>query len=116
MSPFEILPIGSSLSPEGTPDLEALASTTTTRENTLVTPIDLKGELKGETKGETKGKTKGETKGETKDNAAAKKAEQAEFKNDWCKEMSIDPEKMTDADRGSFMASFKVYWDQLNKA
>jgi hypothetical protein len=99
VSPFEILPIGSSLSPEGTPDPEALASTTTTRENTPETPINQKGESK----------TKGETKGEIKDNAAAKKAKQAEFKNNWCKEMSIDPENMTDTDRGSFIASFKVY-------
>jgi hypothetical protein len=96
VSPFEILPIGSSLSPEGTPDPETLASTTTTRENTPVTPIDPKDE--------------------TKDNAAAKAAARVEFKSDWCEEMSIDPKRMTDAERGSFLASFKVYWDQLNTA
>jgi hypothetical protein len=70
VSPFEILLIRSLLSPKGILDLEALALTATTRENTLITLINLKGKPKRE----TKGKTKGETKGKTKDNAIAKKA------------------------------------------
>jgi hypothetical protein len=97
VSSFEILLVKSLLSPKGTPDLEALALTTITRENTPVTLINLKD------------KPKGKTKSKAKDNAIAKKARQAEFKNNWYEEMSIDSKKITNVDCGSFIALFKVY-------
>jgi hypothetical protein len=69
VSPFDILLVGSSLSPKGTLDLEALALTTTTRENTPVTPIASTTTTKENTP-----VTPSDPKGKTKDNAAAKKA------------------------------------------
>jgi hypothetical protein len=95
VTPFG-MPFGSSQSPKGSPDPDQFPSTKTTPEGTPE-PQPAPQTTSNSTPG------------------ADKKAARAEFKSEWCEEMGIDPEKMTDADRGSFMASFKVYWDKLNE-
>ena len=52
---------------------------------------------------------------DNQDNAAEKKATRAQFKVDWCEDRDIDPQNMSDKQVGSMMASFTVYWNQLNK-
>ena len=101
MSAVPIPRAGSTESPGSTPD--------STRASTLVgTPEDTpEPEIKKEPV------QPGAT---TKDAAANKKAARAEFKAEWCDDNDIDPEKMTDAQDGSFRASFKAYWDVVSKA
>lgn len=88
VAPFGMPNFGASLSPESSPDPDQLPSTKTTPG---VTPDPQPAP------------------------DAKKKAARADFKSEWCEEMNIDPEKMTDADRGSFMASWTVYWAKLNQ-
>jgi len=90
VSPFDIPPVGSSLSPETTPDPEQQASTTTTRENTPQTG--------------------------SKKNAADKKAAREEFKIDWCEMKGIEPGDMTNTDDGNMMAAFKPFWEIMAAA
>ncbi len=88
LSPLEILSVGSSPSPNGTPDP---SSTGTTEE-----PENEKPKPTG--------------------NAEEKKAARAEFKIDWCTDKNVDPEKMTDAELGSMMAAFKPFWEITSAA
>lgn len=100
--PFQIPSVGSSLSPESTPDPEQAASTRTTPETTPEPG--------------TTGQSDSDKSKKVDSTATDKAAERADFKNDWCEDKGIDPEKMTDKQDGHMRAAFKVYWEDLNKA
>ena len=117
---FEPPPVGSTLSPEGTPGPDETVSTTTTPGGTPGPGGNQDNQNNQENQENQKNQKNqknqdNQNNQNNQDNAAEKKATRAQFKVDWCEDRDIDPQNMSDKQVGSMMASFTVYWNQLNK-